>query len=302
MEPARFPNKADEPSHCIFPSPIFKHVKNACELMEAVSKPDAIRFSIKKKALNKFEKDYVHNFINEPYRCMIGKETVSYEEVRRMRKLLLSLFIILNAFLLSACNEAEEQETNNKETLATPVEAEEVDTGDFVVEKSVYGQISPVKQTPVMVPQPGEVSVLKVENGDKVDKDDHIATIKTQMGNQAIYAPVAGEIAHLGAKENSFQSNEEPIALVVDLEKVDANFSVTASTREQLDQDKKVNVYIDEKKYEGTVAAIDPMPNEAGQYPIAVELDNEDRNIAPGMAAKLIVPDKRMKDTIIIPT
>jgi len=219
-----------------------------------------------------------------------------------MRKLLLSLFIILNAFLLSACNEAEEQETNNKETLATPVEAEEVDTGDFVVEKSVYGQISPVKQTPVMVPQPGEVSVLKVENGDKVDKDDHIATIKTQMGNQAIYAPVAGEIAHLGAKENSFQSNEEPIALVVDLEKVDANFSVTASTREQLDQDKKVNVYIDEKKYEGTVAAIDPMPNEAGQYPIAVELDNEDRNIAPGMAAKLIVPDKRMKDTIIIPT
>ena len=44
------------------------------------------------------------------------------------------------------------------------------------------------------------------------------------------------------------------------------------------------------------------MPNETGQYSIVVEIDNEERNIAPGKAAKLIVPEKRMKDTIIVPT
>ena len=43
----------------------------------------------------------------------------------------------MNGFFLAACSEAEEKETNNKETIVTPVETEQVDTGDFIVEKSL---------------------------------------------------------------------------------------------------------------------------------------------------------------------
>lgn len=153
-----------------------------------------------------------------------------------------------------------------------------------------------------MIEQPGEVSTLKVENGDEVKKDDHLATIKTQMGNQAIYAPTDGEIAHLNVQEDAFQSNEDPFVLIVDIEQLQANFAVTSTTRKHFKKDQKMDIVIDDETYEANVLAVDTMPNETGQYPILVEIDNEERTILPGMTTKLIVPDKRVKDTIIIPT
>jgi len=219
-----------------------------------------------------------------------------------MRKVLFSSFILL-ILILSACNESTEPEKNdNEEDMVTPVETEKVDTGDFVVEKSIYGHISPRNQTPVMLQQPGEVTTLKIENGDEVKKDDHLATIKTQMGNQTIYASADGEMAHVNAEEGSFLSNEEPFALIIDVEKVHATFTVTAATKDYFEKDDTVTVLIDDEKYEGTVLAMDTMPNETGQYPVVVEIDNEDRDISPGMTAKMMIADQRVKDAIIIPT
>jgi|SRR5690625_3534546 len=218
-----------------------------------------------------------------------------------MRKVFFLIFMITQLFFISACSEEGESKANNEE-IVTPVETESVETGDFVVEKSIYGQISPIKQTPVLVQQPGEVTSLKVENGDEVKKNDHLATIQTGMGSEAIYAPTDGEIAQIHVQEKSFQSNEEPLALIVELEKLQANFAVTPSTRKQFKQDEEMTVFVDDKKYQATVMAMDSMPNETGQFPISMEIDNEERDILPGKTAKLIISDKRVKDTIIVPT
>src|SRR5690625_3447407 len=139
-----------------------------------------------------------------------------------MRRWLYFLLIILNVIILSACNNAGEENNSDKnEQSVTPVETVEVKQGDLTVDKSIYGTVAPAKQTPVMVQQPGEITTLKVENGDKVKKDDHLATIKTAMGSQSIYAPTDGEIAKLDVQENDIQSNEEPLLLIVDLEQLD---------------------------------------------------------------------------------
>src|SRR5690625_1574783 len=99
-----------------------------------------------------------------------------------MRRWLYFLLIILNVIILSACNNAGEENNSDKnEQSVTPVETVEVKQGDLTVDKSIYGTVAPAKQTPVMVQQPGEITTLKVENGDKVKKDDHLATIKTAM-------------------------------------------------------------------------------------------------------------------------
>src|SRR5690625_3899718 len=117
-----------------------------------------------------------------------------------MRRALFFMFIIINVIILSACNNENEENTSEKsEETVTPVETVEVKQGDLTVEKSIYGTVSPAKQMPVMVQQPGEITTLKVENGDKVKKDDHLATIKTAMGTQSIYASTDGEIAMLTA-------------------------------------------------------------------------------------------------------
>lgn len=218
-----------------------------------------------------------------------------------MRKVFFLLLILMNGLIIAACSESEEKEVN-EESIVTPVETEQVTTGDFIVEKSTYGHISPMKQIPVMIQQPGEVTSLKVENGDKVKKNDHIGTVKSQMGSTAIYAPADGEIAHLNIQENGFQSNEEPFALIIDLESVQAEFNVTPKTKDQFKIEQKVNVFIDEKKYEAEILTVDTMPNETGQYSVIVEIDNEERYLAPGETAKLMIPEKKLKDTIIVPT
>jgi len=129
-----------------------------------------------------------------------------------MRRSLFFMLIIIHLIILSACNGADEENNNTEknEQTVTPVETAEVKQGDLTVEKSIYGTVAPAKQVPVMVQQPGEITTLKVENGDKVKKDDHLATIKTAMGSQSIYAPTDGEIAKLSVQENDVQSNEEP--------------------------------------------------------------------------------------------
>ncbi len=218
-----------------------------------------------------------------------------------MRKLNILLYMTLIVVILSACNNEQPKEEKN-ERMITPVETEKVDTGDLMVAKKIYGQVSPIQQTPVMIQQPGEVTSLKVDNGDKVKKNDHLGTIKASMGSQTIYAPVDGEVAHLNVQEKGFQSNEDPFMLLINTEKLRVDFLVTENNRKNVKKDQTVKVEVNEHEYDATVLGLDPMPNDTGQYPITAEITNEDNTLLPGATAILTMSDKRVKDTIIIPT
>src|SRR5690625_2875116 len=220
-----------------------------------------------------------------------------------MRRSLFFLFMLINVIILSACaNGDEENNTDKNEQTVTPVETAEITTGDLTVEKSIYGTVAPAKQVPVMVQQPGEITTLKVENGDKVKKDDHLATIKTAMGSQSIYAPVDGEIAKLSVQENDVQSNEEPLLLIVDVEQLHVSFSVTSTIRDLFEKEQTISLKIDEKKFDASVLPLDLLPNDQGQFTVEAEIDNDEGAILPGAVAQLMITDKKVKDTILVPT
>src|SRR5690625_392085 len=218
-----------------------------------------------------------------------------------MRRAFFSIIMFSIFIFVVACSDTKDTTEKNEEII-TPVEVASVETGDFVVGKTMYGHISPIKQTPVMVQQPGEIRTLKVENGDEVKKDKHLATIRTPMGNQTIYAPTEGEIAHLNVQEGAFQSNEEPLAMIVDLDTLKISFTVSSTTREQFKKDDKIKVFIDEKEYEATVLPVDTLPNETGQFLVEAKIENKEHDILPGMTGQIAVTDKKVKDTIIVPT
>lgn len=219
-----------------------------------------------------------------------------------MRNFLTMIIIVVLIFIVSACQEADNSNEDSTEDVVVSVESMVVETGDFVVEKSVYGHVGLMDYTPIMIEQPGELTTLKVENGEAVKKDDHIATVKTPMGNQSIYAPEDGEIAQLTVKEEAFVSNEDPLALVVNLDELEATFQVTPTTREFFESGDEVEVLIDGNVYKTVISPLDPMPNETGQYEIVVELDNKERDILLGDVAQLLIKDVRVKDAIIVPT
>ncbi|GAB3065796.1 efflux RND transporter periplasmic adaptor subunit [Virgibacillus ainsalahensis] len=220
-----------------------------------------------------------------------------------MKKLMVSIAAILMIGLLAACTEEEEPDANEtEEESVTPVETAEASEGDLVVEKSVYGRTAPNRTTPVMLQAPGEIDTLEVANGDMVEEDDLIATVSTQAGTQNIRAPKDGEITNLQAAEGEMATTEEPIAVVADLDTVKLQLTATADVRDLFSVEDTLNVLIDGNEYEAEVTSVGTMPDDTTLYPIEATVDNEDREIIPGLVAEVTVPESTVEDTIIVPT
>ncbi|MTW87602.1 efflux RND transporter periplasmic adaptor subunit [Virgibacillus dakarensis] len=215
-----------------------------------------------------------------------------------MKRTLLAALAVVVIGLLTACNQDDKENKEAKETV-TPVETAKVEQGDFVIEKSIYGRTAPASSTPIMVPNPGEITALEVENGDTVDKGDLIATIS---GGQNIYAAKAGEIANLTAEEGSLVSNEDPIAVIADFDTLKIQLTVTSDELNLFEKEAKHNATIDGNEGKAEITSIAKLPNDTGLYPVEATIDNENEEMLPGEVATLYVPEKKVKDTLIVPT
>lgn len=219
-----------------------------------------------------------------------------------MRKFYMLIAFMFVVTILTACGNNENDNAENEEDdTVTPVEVEKVEKKDFKVSRSVYGNTEPQKQSPLQIEEPGELKTLKVSNGDDVKKDQHVATIKTASGEQELEAPKKGEVAKLDTSEGDMVSDEDPLLVVTDTDKLKATFSLTGDNQKHFEKDDKANLYIDDEKYEGKVVSVDSLPNDVGQYDVKVEMDNDDDLLA-GTSAKLEIKETREKDTLIVPT
>ncbi|MBP1971675.1 multidrug efflux pump subunit AcrA (membrane-fusion protein) [Virgibacillus natechei] len=224
-----------------------------------------------------------------------------------MRKLLISLTVILMMAFLAACMEEEDENGNesadeNGEAAETLVETAEASEGDLVIERSIYGRTSPASTNPVMVENPGEIDTIEVETGDQVEEDDLIATITTAAGNQDITAAAAGEITNLEANEGDMISNEDPLAIIADFDTMSVAFSVTANVQSLFSIEDSLTTMVNDNEYETEITAVNKMPDDTGLYPVEGTLDNEDGNLLAGMIARVAVPENRVEDTVIVPT
>ncbi|MFD1363291.1 efflux RND transporter periplasmic adaptor subunit [Lentibacillus salinarum] len=218
-----------------------------------------------------------------------------------MRKIGLSIAVIILLGILAACSE-ETEDNDDQEEQAIAVETAEVVKDDLVIEKSLYGRTEPDKTTPVMVQSPGEVTELEVENGDTVEEDDHLATIQGAAGNQTIYAQTDGEIANLTVEEEEMASDSDPLMVIADFDTMTLTFTVTAGQQNQLETDDTYTAVIDDQEYDVDITSISQMPDDTGLYPVEASVDNDDGDILSGMIAKLIVPEKKVDDSLILPT
>ena len=132
-----------------------------------------------------------------------------------MKKLIFLLAIVV--LTLVACAENDAEDASEQEEREVPVEIEEVTKGNLDITRNFYGRTTPNQTTPVIPQVAGEVSKLNVENGEEVEKDDDIATIKSVQGNIKVKAPASGHIIELTAKEDSLVSNQEPMAVIVEI-------------------------------------------------------------------------------------
>lgn len=217
-----------------------------------------------------------------------------------MRKVLLWMTLLILLMIIAACGQ--NNDADEEETTVTSVEVEQIKKDNLQVTKTIYGMIMPQSQMAVTIEQPGEVSELHVQNGEHVSKDDTIAKVKTPMGEMSVTAPRAGKIAKLSAQEGDFQTNEEPLMVVADVDKVKMNVAVSESDRSLFKDDKEVTIHIDEDTYKGKVLPVDPLPNEGGQFTIEIEIDNKDEKISPGTTGKIAMKETKVKKGLLVPT
>jgi multidrug efflux pump subunit AcrA (membrane-fusion protein) len=232
--------------------------------------------------------------------CLNNLLRVWERRIPKMRKLLYCAAAIMIMTTLTACTEKDTEET--KEIRVAAVEVAEAKEGGLTIHRSVYGRTSPNISSPVMLQTGGEVDSLEVANGDEVEEDDIIARISTPAGKQTVRAPKDGEVANLNVSEGDMVSNEEPFAIVADLESMKLDFSVTASVRSLFSIDDQLPVIINGKEYEATITRISTMPDDTGLYPVKATVENEEGEILPGMVAELSAPEQQIEKGILVPT
>lgn len=218
-----------------------------------------------------------------------------------MKKLQITIVASILIILLTACNQGDEENAAKEETV-TPVETTSVKKGNLLIERSVYGRTAPSSTTAIKLQAAGEITNLEVKNGDMVEEDDMIATIQTRAGTQTIYADTAGEIAQLQGEEGAIVSVEKPLAVIVDLDELALNLTVTADTTSLFERGKKYPTEINDTKLDAEITSVGTLPNETGLYPIEATIPNDNRQFLPGMVVELNVPKNKIEDAFLVPT
>lgn len=276
-----------------------------------------------------------------------------------MKKRIMLLLFISFLLILSACGNSEEETEKETKHTVIAVETANVKQGDLIAEKVLFGQTQPIKQTPVLVSQPGELIKLEVSNGDNVKKGDPLAVIESTIPAQAqpieqapaqaaelpeeasqnsaqtdqqpkqqeqpqqpeqpeqpaefeepedeiveetIEAPSKGKVASLSQETGSFVSSDAPLMMLANLDKIKVRITTTQQTRTLFKKGQEVAVEIDHETYSGKILAIDPLPNENGEYVLDVSVDNENGKINPGEAAEVTLEKTLQEDELIVPS
>lgn len=220
-----------------------------------------------------------------------------------MKKLSITVLLsLLLAVVLVACSNDEEADDEKDEDKTIAVETAEVKKKDLIVEKAVYGRIAAGSMTPVMLQGPGELDELKVENGDKVKKDDTVAVVLTEAGKQDLKAGKKGVVASLSASEGDMLSDSDPLLVITDMKDVYVEASVTHDVRDLLKVDDKLDAEVDGETYEAKITSIDSVPDDSGLFPIKAKIKNKDDDLLTGMVAQLSVEEKREKKALLVPT
>lgn len=220
--------------------------------------------------------------------------------VNKMTKNVLKIMAICLIGLLVACSNNNTDEDKTESII--PVETITAQEDEIVVNRTLSGRTAPNRTTPVMVEVPGEIEELNVENGDKVEEDEVLATLKTPAGNQDIKAPKSGEVAELELDEEDVATDSDPFAVIIDMEKLKINYDVTSNVRSLMEKDMTLDTVVDDETYETTITSIGSIPGETGLYPVEGVVENVDDQLIPGLVVKTSVPEKRIKDTIVVPT
>ncbi|MFZ0370218.1 MAG: efflux RND transporter periplasmic adaptor subunit [Halobacillus sp.] len=98
-----------------------------------------------------------------------------------MKRIAVLIFLLI--FLAACSNDNTEEETEER---VTPVEVEQVQKEDFVINREIIGRTTTSDTTPVISETPGELVTLNVSKGDRIEEGQQIGVVDPGDGESQV--------------------------------------------------------------------------------------------------------------------
>lgn len=221
--------------------------------------------------------------------------------VKKYWKLMLGIIIISVPLILTACNN---EPTDEEETeVEIPVELTKVEQNDFTYVRTYVARTMPNDFTPVLLQSPGQVEEVFVNKGDEVKEGDKIAEVLTQQGFRInVKAPKDGIIQELNLKEEQLASNEQPAAIIVQVDPLLLTFNVPSNEVNKFKVGDKINFNSSQLDVEGeaTITYVAKTAGDTGMFAIEAEVRNS--KLLAGITVQIEVEEVLYENALIVPT
>lgn len=150
-----------------------------------------------------------------------------------------------------------------------------------------------------------EQAALYLESADPASTRAAVQLLRTQIGNATVKAPIDGTLAALNVRVGEYASQMQPAAVVVDMDRVVLQTSVTEQQINALSVGQAVDVTVTsaaEAPFTGSITEVAPAANAQSRlYPIKIVVENPDHVIKPGMFAEATVTLGVRENVLLVP-
>jgi len=198
-----------------------------------------------------------------------------------------------------------------------PVEVQVVSSSDLIESLNFNGDIKGIEEIDVFPKVSGKLIEVKVEEGDRVKKDQILAVIDRDITGvkfepAEVTAPVEGIIVRVyldkGASvnpPNPSPSMGTPLVRIVNLDSVKVIINVIEKDLPKIKTGQKAKIRVEAYPgsiFVGKVNLVSPVVNLLTRTtPVEIGLSNQDHALKPGMFAQVEIIIGEKKDVVMIP-
>jgi len=220
----------------------------------------------------------------------------------------LSLILMLALCLVGCSKKSSDEQSLEKPSVA--VSCVEAKPANIAKSIRVQGKLKATDSIAVYSKVQGKLVEYAVKNGYEVKKGDLIAYIdRDEVGykyNQApVYSPISGIISSLPLDLGSEIRLDTPIGYIVNIDHVNAVFTLPERYHSVVRVGQKSEVVIDSldrSSYQFEVSEIDPLIDPISHsFTFKVKMENPNKKLIPGMFASGDIILETFEESILIP-
>lgn len=129
-----------------------------------------------------------------------------------------------------------------------------------------------------------------------------LSTLNIEHRQNTIRAPYSGVIAKKYISRGEWVDQGGEIATLINTENIDVLFDIPASFIKQLDYKQKIDIQINQKKYQASIKGLIKQGDaKTRTLPLKIKLDTVDDSLFSGLEAQIKLPRKNHSNSLLVP-